>query len=324
MIVKNEEESIERCLNSIKELVDEIIIVDTGSSDRTIDICKQYSQNVYPFLWNYNFSEARNFSIQLAKSKWILCLDADEEFDGNEISNLKDSINKKKEQLFYLPILNYVGNTVAENNIYQIFQPRLFCNGVGFRFQNKIHETLCIPPNFSQYGILNIPIRHYGYLNSRVKSKKKNYRNLEILKSELEIQNHTPWIEYHMASEHYGVKDYEKALYFINQAILKFLAQETLPPAIAYRLKYTIIMESGNIAKDWRGIDFAIQIYPDYVDLYFIKANILFYLKKYQDALEAVNCCLDLGENNYKYLILKGTGSFRAIKLKQKCLEKLK
>ena len=78
MIAKNEENYLEKCLNNIKNSVDEIIIVDTGSNDKTMEIAKKFTNKVYNFRWNNDFSEARNFSLKKAAKDWILMLDADE------------------------------------------------------------------------------------------------------------------------------------------------------------------------------------------------------------------------------------------------------
>jgi glycosyltransferase involved in cell wall biosynthesis len=78
MIVKDEEHCIGNCLNSAEKFVDDIIIVDTGSKDNTIKICKKYTDKIYNFKWNNNFSDARNYSIRKSDSDWILLLVADE------------------------------------------------------------------------------------------------------------------------------------------------------------------------------------------------------------------------------------------------------
>ena len=78
MIIKNEEAVLARCLNSILELMDEIIIVDTGSTDRTKEIAAKYTDKIYDFAWNSDFSAARNFSFSKATMDYIYVADADE------------------------------------------------------------------------------------------------------------------------------------------------------------------------------------------------------------------------------------------------------
>ncbi len=90
MIVKDEEENLEKCLNSIAEVVDEIIIVDTGSTDGTVDIAEEYTNNIYYYKWDFDFSKARNFSFKKASKEFIFWLDADDIV-------LKDDLQKFKE-----------------------------------------------------------------------------------------------------------------------------------------------------------------------------------------------------------------------------------
>ncbi|MFR9069355.1 MAG: glycosyltransferase family 2 protein, partial [Paraclostridium sp.] len=93
MIVKNEEKNIGRCLDSIKEISDEIIIVDTGSTDRTIEICKSYFAKIIQYKWNNDFSEARNISIDYATKDYILFLDADEEIPKEDLIKIKNLLS---------------------------------------------------------------------------------------------------------------------------------------------------------------------------------------------------------------------------------------
>ncbi len=80
MIVKNEEENLGRCLKSVQDLVDEIIVVDTGSTDKTVEIAKEYGAKVHYFKWCNDFSAARNESLKYASKNWILIMDGDDEF----------------------------------------------------------------------------------------------------------------------------------------------------------------------------------------------------------------------------------------------------
>ncbi len=94
MIVKNEESNIANCLKSAQGIVDEIIIVDTGSTDETIAICETFNAKILNFKWNNSFAEARNFGLKQAKGDWILWLDADEEIDVEDGKKLKKYLSE--------------------------------------------------------------------------------------------------------------------------------------------------------------------------------------------------------------------------------------
>jgi len=96
MIVKNESSTLETCLNSAKKHLDEIIIVDTGSTDNTIEIAKKFTDYVYDFKWCNDFSAARNFSLKKAKGDWIIILDADEIINDNDWIKIKKIISENK------------------------------------------------------------------------------------------------------------------------------------------------------------------------------------------------------------------------------------
>ncbi|RKX21112.1 MAG: glycosyltransferase, partial [Candidatus Zixiibacteriota bacterium] len=88
MIVKNEEELLPGCLDSIRDLVDEIIIVDTGSDDKTMEIARSYGAKIFEQPWEGNFSKHRNYSMEQATSDWILIIDADEKLDNSNLRSL--------------------------------------------------------------------------------------------------------------------------------------------------------------------------------------------------------------------------------------------
>lgn len=328
MIVKNEASFIEQCLNSAKDLVDEMIIVDTGSTDETINICKNFNAQIYNYEWNNHFADARNFGLDKVKGDWILWIDADEKLDCNKQQLIKDTISQTKASMIFLPVINYYGDKLPANTdqAYIYYQPRLFKNNIGIKFYNRIHETPLLPQdNSSEENKIYIeaPVHHYGYLKEITNREEKSKRNFQLLKEELNDPDHSPWIEYHLASEYYRNQDYETAFELLNQSIFNFLLQGIKPPAMLYRLKYTILVETNSFDGAWPGIDKAIELYPDYVDLHYIKGVILFFKKKYTEAVAAFEKCLELGESHTKYLITKGFGSFKAQHFKDLCLEHL-
>lgn len=328
MIVKDEEKYIENCLESVKEYVDEMIIVDTGSTDRTVEICQSYGAKVLDFPWNGSFSDARNYGLERATGDWILWLDADEQVDASDAKKLREVLNSD-DLLLSIHLINYYGDSPDPDKTFEIAHTRLIKNYKGFRFMNNIHEMLNANEIFTKYDappeINTVPIKvyHYGYLDTVNKEKKKSERNISMLKKELEQKDYSPWIEYHIASEYYRLKKYNESFDYVNRSIMAFLKQLKTPPSLLYRLKYSILIGSGSIDGAWPGIEKAIILYPDYVDLHFYKGLILFVKGMYEEALEVFNHCLELGEENLQHLTLKGVGSFQALYYKGCCLEEL-
>lgn len=329
MIVKNEEDLIAKCLESVHDFVDELIIVDTGSTDQTISICEKYQAKIFSYQWNDDFSAARNFGLSKASGDWIIWIDADEVLESENRQLIRDTISNTRSAMFYLPIINYYGDALPVKNdqAYLYYQPRLFHNHLGIEFQNKIHEIPKFPEsNYTQSTIetIEVPVHHYGYIKTVTTKKNKSARNLKILEQESQKPDHIPWIDYHFASELYRNKEYQRAYHYLNQSIHRFIVQGFKPPAILYRLKYEILLETNSADGALLGIDHALMLYPDYVDLIFIKGLILFHKKNFTEALACFETCLELGENHPQYLIMKGLGSFKALEYKKACYEKFK
>lgn len=328
MIVKDEEACIGKCLSSIENVVDEIIIVDTGSKDRTVEICQSFGANVYEFPWNKSFSDARNFGLERATGDWILWLDADEEMDSADVYKLRD-ILYSDEDILSIHLINYYGERPEPDKTFEIAHTRLFRNHKGFKFMNKIHEmlnveeVLTVPEEGLVIKTVSIKLHHYGYMDAVSENKKKFERNLSMLKDELKQKDHNPWIHYHIASEYYRVKEFSKAFHHVNSSIKDFLKLLQTPPSLLYRLKYSILISSGSIDGAWPSIEKVLILYPDYVDLHFYKGLILYLKDMFKEALKTFDHCLEMGEDNLQHLTLKGVGSFQALHYKGCCLEKL-
>jgi len=142
MIVKNEEDVIERCLKSVKDIVDEIIIVDTGSNDRTKEICRSFTDKIFNFRWNNNFSNARNYSFSKATKEYILWLDADDvilEEDIEKLKKLKTELNREVDVV----MMKY--NVGFDNNgsvTLSYFRERLLKRSCEFEWKEPVHEYL--------------------------------------------------------------------------------------------------------------------------------------------------------------------------------------
>lgn len=201
MIVKDAEDTLEQCLNSVKDIVDEIIIVDTGSTDQTKKLIHGYKAKVFDFKWDDNFSEARNFALSKVTSDWILVLDADEVLKGNK-NKLKEIINTdyvNKIPMFFIDIFSHIYYDSKTFDYYQR-QIRLFPKNDNTIFRNSIHEDLFHPKgtkDFISLSAQGLVIKHF--LKGGLKEKSK--RNVLILKKENKLQPNNFYYNYHMAKE---------------------------------------------------------------------------------------------------------------------------
>ena len=142
MIVKNEEAVLARCLNSIAELVDEMVIVDTGSTDKTKEIAQSYGAKVYDFPWQDDFSLARNFAFDQATQEYLLWLDADDVLEPKDQAAFLE-LKKTLDPAVQMVMLPY-HVAFDENGIptFSYYRERLMRRDAGFRFEGEIHEAI--------------------------------------------------------------------------------------------------------------------------------------------------------------------------------------
>ena len=215
MITKNEEKNISRCLDSIKDIVDEIIIVDTGSTDKTIEIAKSYGANIYHYKWNNDFSKARNVSLQKATKDWILVLDADEVLPYEEGLKLKNIINTTENEGLFLRLDNIIDNV----NLGDAVVLRAFKNNPKYRFRGSMHEQVIFSieevSGKNKIQPTNVKITHYGYDPNVCDMEEKQKRNLSILESYPE-EDRDGYFYYSLGNEYSRIKEYDKALKIIS------------------------------------------------------------------------------------------------------------
>jgi glycosyltransferase involved in cell wall biosynthesis len=187
MIVKNEKTNLPACLLSAKNLADEIIIVDTGSSDGTQEIAKSFGVKVIQSDWQGDFSLARNLSLSEAKGRWIIWLDADDrllEADKNEILKLIKTDPDSEPFAYGLMVKNTQDGGLTGSVFNQI---RIFPNRSNLRFRAPVHEQIL--PALEEAGIpvkyTKIKVLHTGYIDAET-SKTKQIRNRAILEAQIQ------------------------------------------------------------------------------------------------------------------------------------------
>lgn len=156
LIVKNEEKYLQRCLESIYQYVDEIIITDTGSTDKTLEIAKKYTDKIYFFEWINDFAAARNFCQSHAKSEYILRIDADEYFHQKDIIRLIDEINLRKNIDTFDVIMNYHNSKSQTHANYTCCVA--FKKSIHWKW--KVHEVLDVDTNIQSDFLPQVIIQH--------------------------------------------------------------------------------------------------------------------------------------------------------------------
>jgi glycosyltransferase involved in cell wall biosynthesis len=223
MIVKDEETVLERCLKSVQGYVDEIIIVDTGSTDSTPEIARRFTDHVYTFEWNHDFSAARNESLKHASGKWILVLDADEYFEDPEIRKLRqllESLEPQPHLIYNVTIVNLVGKKY-NLSIHEGKVGRVFGNRLDIRYVRPIHEQ----PRSSRPGIemrsVDLPVRvfHSGYVEETLAAKNKHQRNLELFKRLENSSNLSAYDHFQLGNQFTMMGEFDKGLEHLEKAL---------------------------------------------------------------------------------------------------------
>ena len=208
MMVKDEESNLSRCLQSIQPLIDELIIVDTGSSDKTVEIAEGFGASVYHHPWTDNFSLHRNQSISYATGDWILIIDADEELVFGEYgtSYIRKTLKSTEDKhAFAVVMKNVQANRVTSQTIH----PRFFRNGK-ISYTGIVHNQPVFKDTASLLDPSDIYLNHYGYASDNI--EKKAERTLPLLKKELK-ENPKNWQCYFYLSQIYGhLCDPEKSI----------------------------------------------------------------------------------------------------------------
>jgi glycosyltransferase involved in cell wall biosynthesis len=213
MIVKNEEAFLPQCLESIKAFVDEIIIVDTGSTDGTVAIAESFGAKIYHHPWENDFSKHRNQSLSYATGDWILQIDADEELAAGSGQRLRDTVRKGTADYYLSPFfdINRHGEVTAVYNLI-----RLFRNNMGMKFTRSVHNQLQMKGKGS---FCKIRFNHYGYDLSSEKMEAKHVRTTTMLKKAIEDDPEDGYSHHQLAVSYLVRKEYSKTVEYGEKAL---------------------------------------------------------------------------------------------------------
>ncbi len=199
MIVKNEEQDLAACLESVGDLPSEIIIVDTGSTDRTVEIARAFGAQVKHFTWRNDFAAARNESLKYAAGDWIFWMDADDRLSPDNLDRLKQALVCGQADVYRCRIVSPAATWLGVNATGLHF--RLFRNHVGLWFQYPLHEDLKLNAAHRAVTVActNIAVTHTGYNVSQETLQAKARRNLAIIEMCLADDPHNRRWQHHRA-----------------------------------------------------------------------------------------------------------------------------
>ena len=322
MIAKNEEKNIAKCINSYKNIVHEIIVVDTGSTDKTVEIAQSLGAKVYHFKWINDFAKAKNYALSKAKGDWIIFLDADEYFDGLKAKNIPKLINKydkQNKEIIACKMFNIdeeTGESLAD-----FVQTRIFKNTGKIYYVNAIHERLhskdkSIKAIYVEENELTIS--HTGYSNNRIMEKSK--RNLELLLKEVEKPDVDPSM-YHFISDSYlAIKDYDNSIYYGKLFLQSKVNMEGLNSKVYQNLISAMVETKYEWQEIYSVINEAIKRFPDHPMFYMYLARAHHFTNRYQDALKSYKKTIHM-QKNYKGIEINFiTGKIHEIEYPMACI----
>ncbi len=251
MIVRDEEEYIHQCLTSVKEFVDEIVLVDTGCQDRTLSIAQAFGAKIFHSSWAGDFSQARNHALAQATADWILVLDADEKLARRDAQELRRLALHSKAKGFKLIQRTYLWNasfvcSIPNPGDYEegrefsdcvdVRVIRFFRNDPQIRYQGRVHEL--VDPVFDSQRLpflhSQIVIHHFGKVGNREKLERKKQLYLELGRQKAVEESDNPMAQFEMGVQLYELQQFEDCVpYFKN----------------AYRLNKTFSLSLLYIAK---------------------------------------------------------------------------
>lgn len=299
MIVKDEQDLLPRCLDSLQGIADEIIIVDTGSQDETKAIAKRYTDKIYDYQWNQDFAAARNESLRHATGKWILVLDADEYLAAVDYKEWLDFLATEQPAsniAYTLPVINFTGEKDYEDEITTSPVTRLFPNFKSIYFERPIHEQLTRGTEGKLYHKkIDLKIYHTGYQTSRVVKKDKHERNMLIFDRMKKNGNLSTYDWYTMGNQYRYAKEEERAIDCYERALKGHDENTAWYPHCIIGL-ISLYYKHDQLNLSWLLIEKSLVSYQEYPEYHFVKGVHLETLGFLEEAIDSYKAAINVGE----------------------------
>jgi len=284
MMVKNEEKFLAEALESTKGWADEIIVVDTGSTDKTVEIAKSFGATVTYFEWCDSFAAARNETLRVATGEWIIILDADERLRGEDPSALRAFLKtRSKDYPFEVVTLNVVNTKLDGAVISELESIRIIPNDKRLGYANRVHHVFgSLDPNYPDitwHPYTDLEIVHLGYDPEVYEARKKGERSLPLIELTVEENPEDALYRYYLGREYYSLTRYEEAVTTLQAAEKLILAEEKLNKDLRFDIAWFLLQAMRAIntpfADTLEVARSALEQLPSKPDLWFMTGHIL-------------------------------------------------
>lgn len=297
MIVRDEEETLPDCLESIKDFADEIIVVDTGSTDRTVEIAESYDAKVSFFEWNDSFADAKNVAIEQAACDWVFVIDADERLNEKAKCTIRKTVIDGTHDAYSLCQRSSLND--KHTDYWQGPAIRLWRNKTEIRFRGRVHESVHHLVENGTISLANIDatIDHIGYLPEVIDRKHKDSRNKKLMRIEFDEDPDSLHYTFHLARSHHAKGNYEEALSHYEKALrLAPSNQRLLKIQICSSMAtiYSILNDTDNALAM---IDHAMALGSLPPDVLYTRGRVMIMLDEYAEALDCFRQAKEAGKS---------------------------
>lgn len=296
MIVRNESERLGDALGSVERVADQVVVVDTGSTDDTTEQARSLGSKVVEHPWREDFADARNRSLSEAECDWILCLDADEALAPESETAVRRAMSGGADA-HMVRIESRVDSTAGK--IFVNFFPRLFRNIKGVRFEGKVHEQ--VTPSLERLGasieVSDIVIKHTGYALSASALKEKARRNADLLLRQVEDQGGDPLTLFHLGEAFSMLDRFEEAVKFYDRALAAGKLDRVVRGALLQN-KGTALVKLKRYDKALASLKRAREVDPGLLTVHLVMASALYGMRKFERAereiVSYISICRDI------------------------------
>ena len=310
IITKNECDTLKECLKHLKPYADagnhEIVIVDTGSTDNTVEMCKEFTDKIFFFEWINDFSAARNYAAEKASNDWILCIDSDEYVTEWDEKSIQSSIECGINSICTIDMINTGG--FGENSYQEKSSLLRFYNRKMYLFTNAIHEqiTPIKDTTLTKYNQLKILLLHNSYSGTKEKLLPKAKRNISMLKKQLSNNPNDAYTLYQLGQSNYMIEEFEEALKYYSQGL-----EQDVDPTLYWVknmvVSYGYCLLNLNQCEKVLELEGIYDTFCEYADYVFLIGYIYMKNGYFNDAIKQ----FELATTNHDYSVL-GSNSFRA------------